>query len=95
LNYAFTGDDYMWRGRHYCHYFTLQELEQLFDTSKARIIERVGLEGLSTGDDEAVNIMAKTHPKAWKNWLDVHKNSCTNTTVVDISQHMMIIARKR
>ena len=46
-------------------------------------------------DTKATNWFAKEFPKAWKNWLEVHKQICTDPFVVDASKHMMIIAIKK
>jgi len=58
-----------------------------------RVLETVGLEGLSSGQEEKVNELAKNR-KLWKAWLDTHYKTCTNPSVVGMSEHMMIICRK-
>jgi ubiquinone/menaquinone biosynthesis C-methylase UbiE len=87
------GDDYRWRGNGYCHFFTASELESMFLKGKVKIITKVGLEGLNI-NKETSNQFAKKFPKAWKNWLDIHMQICTDSFVVNASGHMMIIARK-
>jgi ubiquinone/menaquinone biosynthesis C-methylase UbiE len=93
-NVVFNGEDYMWRGKGYCHYFTCQELESLFSKNKVEIIEKVGLEGVNN-DPEATNNFAKKYPKAWKNWIEIHDKICTDPVIVELSGHMMIIVKKK
>ncbi len=91
---ANEGEDYMWHGGDgYCHYFTLTELEGLFN-SKTRIIERVGLEGLASVITEDVNKQFKDG-LIKKNWLNTHYKLCTHPSVVDTSLHMMLVCRKK
>jgi ubiquinone/menaquinone biosynthesis C-methylase UbiE len=91
---ALKGDDYLWWGGGYCHFFTLAEFEGLLPTNQVKILQRIGLEGLNASG-EITNKFAKKFPKAWKNWVDVHNKLCTHPTVVDASGHMMIIVKKK
>ncbi|MBU0957698.1 MAG: class I SAM-dependent methyltransferase [Nanoarchaeota archaeon] len=92
--YALKGDDYMWHGgKGYCHFFLLEEFEKLFG-KKAKILDRIGLEGLASPNREGINKNLKDK-KIKKNWLDMHYKLCTHSSVVDLSQHIMIIGRKK
>jgi S-adenosylmethionine-dependent methyltransferase len=93
LNFVRTGDDYRFAGPHFCHFFKLEELESLFPKDKAKLLEKVGLEGLNTSN-RITNEFAAKHPKAWKNWVEVHNRICTDPAVVETSGHMMIIVKK-
>ncbi|MFA5992696.1 MAG: class I SAM-dependent methyltransferase [Candidatus Pacearchaeota archaeon] len=94
--FSLFGDDYLWHGgQAFAHYFELEELKNLFDKNKVNFVENVGLEGLATTCQEAINKMAGYHKKAWKNWLQAHERLCTHPTVVDSSMHFMVIARKK
>ncbi len=76
------------------HTFLADELRKAFENQKdARILEMVGLEGLSSGQEDKANELAK-NGRLWKAWLDTHNKTCTNPSVVGISEHMMIICRK-
>lgn len=88
------GDDYRWCGDGYSHYFELKELVSLFE-DMADVIENVGLEGLSTPNPEKANDVAQSEPKAWKNLKEMHYKLCTNPTVVNLSMHFMVIAKKK
>ncbi len=88
------GDDYNWCGKYYCHFFELEELKSLFN-NKVNFVDFVGLEGLATPSEEEINKLSKKNPKAWKNWLEMHNQLCTNPMVVEFSQHFMVIGRKK
>jgi len=89
------GDDYQWnKGRSFAHFFELDELKSLFG-EKINILESVGLEGLATPSEDQFNDMAENDPKAFKNWMEMHYKTCTKPTVVDFSNHFMIIGRKK
>ncbi len=76
------------------HTFLPDELRKVFENQKGvRILEMVGLEGLSSGQEEKTNELAKNR-RLWKAWLDTHFKTCTNPSVVGMSEHMMIICRK-
>ncbi len=93
---ALKGEDYNWRGKnYYCHFFILEELEKLFAKEKIKIIEKVGLEGFGSANEKAINRLYKKHPKAWENWINVHYKLCTYPSVIDLSQHILIIGRKK
>lgn len=89
------GEDYQWnKGRSFAHFFELEELKSLFDNN-FEIIESVGLEGLATPSEEQFNEMAEKEPKAFKNWMEMHYETCTNPTVVNSSSHFMVIGKKK
>lgn len=90
------GDDYRWHKgkKSYAHFFELNELKLLFG-NKIEFLNQVGLQGLASPSKEQINTMAKKHPKAWKNWINMHYKLCTNPTVAELSLHFMVIGRKR
>jgi len=89
------GEDYMWHNKYYAHFFLREEFEELIKSTGINILETVGLEGLASPDPDAFNLLPKEYPKAYKNWMELHYKICTIPTIVDISQHMMIIGRKK
>lgn len=91
-----NGDDYKWYGskKSYAHFFELAELKSLFGQN-TKILQQIGLQGLSSFLKKEINKLAKTEPMAWKNWLKMHYKLCTNPTVADLSLHFMVIARKK
>ena len=88
-----TGDDYGWHGGIYCHLFMHDEIVGLFRKNGIEPIESVGLEGLAIRGDQGIN-RHSGNSKIWKNWLRVHENLCTNPTVVDSSEHFLVIGKK-
>lgn len=89
------GEDYIWRGSSYCHYFLPEEFEQLLGSrGDVEILERVGLEGLAHAVEKA-NKLAESSPRAWKNWLESHYALCAHPAVFATSPHMLIAARKK
>jgi SAM-dependent methyltransferase len=77
-----------------CYLYLREELEESFRKRNVKILEMVGLEGLATRHQKETNRLFKKYPKAWKNWQKIHLRTCTHPSVVDISQHFMIICRK-
>ena len=95
ISLATKGDDRMWMGKYYCHYFSPKEFVSEFKNAckGAKIVELAALEGLATPSIEAINKLAKDK-KAWKNWLDMHYMLCTQPEVVGASVHILLVARK-
>ena len=87
------GEDDMWHGQSYCHFFTADEIRNLIKSSGVEVVECVGLEGLAH-DRKSVNASAKRFPGAWKNWLESHYQLCTEPSVFATSGHMLVIGRK-
>jgi len=89
-----NGDDDMWRGEHYCHFFLPDELSDLVESSGVEILDEVGLEGLAHFKEDTQKVSKKL-PQAWKNWLESHEVLCTNPSVFATSDHMLIVGRKK
>jgi ubiquinone/menaquinone biosynthesis C-methylase UbiE len=89
-----TGDDYHWVRTGFCHYFTAGELGKLFKREDVSIVHLIGLEGLNH-DVKLTNEFAARYPEAYRNWLEIHLQICTDPFVVDASDHMMVVARKQ
>lgn len=89
-----TGDYSGGYGFTACHFYLPEELEASLQTRDVQIVERIGLEGLATFHQPETNTLFK-NPRAWKNWWNLHLKTCTHPSVVGISEHFMIICRKR
>ena len=89
-----TGD-YFGDGWAPCHFYLPEELEGSFKKRDVEVLELAGLEGLATVHERKTNRLFKKYPKAWKNWKQIHLETCTNPSVVGVSQHFMIICRKQ
>lgn len=88
-----TGSYYGGSGFTACHFFLPEELAGLFVDKPAAIETMVGLEGLGSRADKAINRTAR-HPQRWQRWLETHYRTCTHPAVVGMSEHMLVIARK-
>lgn len=84
-----TGDDDLWRGNSYCHFFRESELRELITQAGGKNVITAGLEGMALLKKET-NRLVK-NPTAWKNWLDCHYQMCLDPTVADSSGHMLAI----
>jgi len=93
-NFVKKGDDNMFHKDYYAHFFTPEELEELFKNESVKIVDLVALEGLSNPLHELVNNMKKNNPKAWKNWIKTHYELIRNPVIVNTSAHFMIIVNK-
>lgn len=91
--YVLTGD--YWGEYEFtaCHFYLPDELETEF-TGKTRLLELVGLEGMfSTHMNEYNDVynMEKYNELLW----EMHLQTCTNPSLVAISEHFMIICTKQ
>lgn len=77
-----------------CHFYLPEEFERAFAGKGVRILEMVGLEGLSSRQYRKVNALAR-HPKRWRVWMQTHLKTCTHPAVVGMSEHMLIVCRKK
>lgn len=77
-----------------CHFFLPEELERAFRSRGVDILEMVGLEGLGAHHAEKVNELAN-HEKRWQIWLETHYQTCTHPSVVGMSEHILLVGRKR
>jgi ubiquinone/menaquinone biosynthesis C-methylase UbiE len=93
-DFSIKGDDYLWIRKYFCHYFTRDELINI-TSKKLKLVEIVGLEGLASSNHDAFNKMYKDYPNSYRNWMKMHYKLITNPTVVDVSQHILIMGRKK
>jgi SAM-dependent methyltransferase len=77
-----------------CHLYLSEELESSFKKRGVKVLEMVGLQGLATRHEKETNRLFKKYPEGWKNWWELHLATCTHPSMVDNSQHFMIICRK-
>lgn len=90
-----TGDYHGGYGFTACHFYLPEELKELFGRRRRiKILEMVGLEGLSSGHRKETNRLFKKYPKAWKIWWKTHLKTCTHPSIVGISEHFLIICKK-
>jgi len=77
-----------------CHLYLSEELKSSFQKRGLEVLEMVGLQGLATRHEKETNRLFKKYPKGWKNWQELHLRTCTHPSMVDNSQHFMIVCRK-
>lgn len=76
------------------HAFLPEELRRHFESRKGiMVIEMVGLEGLSSLHPHEIARLAK-NKRRWRIWLDAHFETCTDPSVVGMSEHMMIVCKR-
>jgi len=76
-----------------CHFFRAEELRTLGEAHGLRTILMAGAEGLSEGLPEATNALAEDSEK-WEEWSRLLVATSTDSTVVDMSGHMLYLGRK-
>jgi ubiquinone/menaquinone biosynthesis C-methylase UbiE len=77
-----------------CRFFLPEEFREYFKNKNIDILEMAGLEGLGTHCVDEINKLAR-NKKHWKIWLDTHYTTCTHPAVVGLSEHMLLVCRKR
>ncbi len=76
------------------HGFLPEELKRLFEgIGGLRVLEIAGLDGLGSTHSRAVNAVARD-PRAWKFWLETHYATCTEPSVIGLSEQVLLIAQK-
>lgn len=89
-----TGDYFGGHGFTACHFFLADELRHAFTLPEVEILEMAGLEGLSTHQARELNRLAKNEPR-FRVWFETHLQTCTHPAVVDTSEHILVVGRKR
>lgn len=54
----------------------------------------VGLEGVGSVHKDEANRLAED-VRRWNIWLETHYKTCTHPSVVGLSEHMLVVGRKR
>jgi len=91
--YTIKGDYLGGYGFTACHFYSPGELEEGFE-KKTKILKMVGLEGIfSTHRREYKKIIRQEKYK--KILWETHLKTCTHPSIVGISEHFMLVARKR
>lgn len=95
IRYRDTGDYDGSQGFTACHFFLADDLKKAFDSQDIDFVELIGLEGLSSANPDSVNKLYENDKEAFEIWWQTHLKLCTHPAVVDTSQHMMIVCRKK
>lgn len=89
-----TGDYLGCHGFTACHFFLPEEFRQALTRPDLEIQEMAGLEGISTHHSRQLNRLTRNE-KRYKIWLETHLQTCTHPSVVGMSEHMLMVCRKR
>ncbi|MCK4979965.1 MAG: hypothetical protein KAS62_06195, partial [Candidatus Delongbacteria bacterium] len=76
------------------HFFLSEDLKELFNRPNLEFISLVGLEGLASHHDTALNNLFENDKKAFEIWWETHIQFCTHPAIIDTSEHILIICRK-
>jgi hypothetical protein len=77
-----------------CHFYLPEELRQEFDLDTVEFVTLAGLEGLGSNHRGMINKLARNDQR-WADWLVTHYETCTHPSVVGLSEHMLIVVRKK
>jgi len=90
-----SGDYLGERGFTATHFFLPEELRRsVEENGDVEMLEMAGLEGIGSVHREEINRLAKNKQR-WSAWLTTHYKTCTHPSVVGLSEHMLIICRKK
>lgn len=90
-----SGDYLGGRGFTATHFFLPEELrKEVEEAEDVEVLEMVGLEGIGSNHREEVNRLA-TDQRGWHAWLETHYRTCAHPAVVGLSEHMLIVFRRR
>jgi SAM-dependent methyltransferase len=89
-----TGDYFGGSGFTACHFYLPEELQEDFREQPVEILEMAGLQGISCHHNKKFNQLARNE-KRLAIWMETHYQTCTHPSVVGLSEHMLIVCRKR
>jgi len=90
--FTIRGDYFGGYGFAPCHFYSPEELKKEFE-NKTKVLEMVGLEGIFSTHQKRYNRIYKLK-KYNKILWEMHLKTCTEPSIVGISEHFMIICRK-
>ncbi|MGP8125367.1 MAG: class I SAM-dependent methyltransferase [Nitrososphaerales archaeon] len=77
------------------HFFLPEELGESVERIRGvEVLEMVGLQGIGSVHKEEVNELAR-NKRRWRVWLETHYKTCTHPSVVGLSEHMLVVCKKR
>jgi ubiquinone/menaquinone biosynthesis C-methylase UbiE len=77
-----------------CRFFLPEEFRGYFTDKNVKVLSMAGLEGLASHCAAAINKLAR-NKKRWKIWMETHYKTCTHPAVAGMSEHMLLVCRKR
>jgi ubiquinone/menaquinone biosynthesis C-methylase UbiE len=76
------------------HWFLPEELRELFERQRVKVLAMAGLEGLSSHHERETNKLSKDEEK-WKMWVDILLKTCTHPSVVGGAEHFLLVGTKQ
>lgn len=73
------------------HFDKPEDIEKLMDECELNVICHGGSEGIATFMSETINTLSD---EKYKLWLEYHYQTCTEKSILGISNHGLVIARK-
>lgn len=89
-----TGKNIPKYGFTFAHFFSGKELENLFKENNLEILDKIGLEGLSSNFQEETNRLHR-NKTLWNTWINMLKKTANDPTAYGASLHFMIIGKKK
>jgi S-adenosylmethionine-dependent methyltransferase len=74
--------------------FAPRELEGLARAAGLRVLDRVGCEGLACYLPMEHLAYIESHAERWARWKQILLDTCNEPTVIGISNHLLVVARK-
>ena len=75
------------------HFFRARELDDLCRDAGLLRLDLAGCEGLSSNLEEATNRVAED-PEKWRAWLDLVFETSSDSSIADLSEHILYVGRK-
>ena len=82
------------QGSQVWYMFAPAELESLIEDAGLEIVDRVGCEGLAQYLPMAHLAQIEADRKRWPAWVEMLIETCNEPTIVGMSNHLLVIARK-
>ncbi len=94
FRYCLNGDYFGEYGFAPAHFYDPEELEDEFK-DKIKILKMVGLEGVFSPNPKAYNRVYKKKPELREVLWRLHLSTCEDPHIVAVSQHFMLVGKKR
>lgn len=75
------------------HYFLPEELRECFEDRGVETLVVASCEGLADHLQEPLARLAESEP-LWGRWLELHWQTCTDPSILGISEHILFVGRK-
>jgi ubiquinone/menaquinone biosynthesis C-methylase UbiE len=82
------------RGSHEWYGFASGELEALVQEAGLRIVDRIGCEGLAAQLPLEHLAQIEADPNRWPVWKEALLRTCNDPTIIGVSNHLLVVARK-